>query len=214
MLSQAYDIRCGGLNVVDPIPGYAYGSQSIPPAPISLTELDPLKISVGWTADDHRLLKQAGGVLAPQAKQIVAHWRAGIIASIPHLARHSRTPDNQPLPDYLARSSRRFEQWILDTCLRDYDQDWLNYQFEIARRHTTLSKNKADGVGSTPFVPYRDIVAFTAVMNETIKPYLAAAGHPAVEVGQMHAAWCRSLQLQIALWGRIYADPRLSVSQW
>jgi hypothetical protein len=57
-----------------------------------------------------------------------------------------------------------------DTCLRPYDQDWLNYQQEIALRRTSLKKNQADGVRSTEHVPFHDIVAFVAVMNDTIKP--------------------------------------------
>ena len=67
--------------------------------------------------------------------------------------------------------------WTL--CLRDYEQDWLNYQSEIAARHTSLKKNQTDSVNSTAYVPFRDIIAFTAVMNQTIKPYLAAGGSSA-----------------------------------
>jgi len=69
----------------------------------------------------------AGTVLADQTAQIVNHWRSGIIAGIPSLARHSRTPEGNAIPEYLANSNRRFEQWILGTCLRPYDQDWINY---------------------------------------------------------------------------------------
>ena len=116
-------------------------------------------------------------MLRDQTKQIVDHWRSSIIASIPNLARHSRTPEGNPIPEYLANSNLRFKQWILDTCLRPYDQDWINYQQEIALRHTSLKKNKVDGVRSTPYVPLRDVIAFTAVMNETIRPYLAAKGN-------------------------------------
>jgi len=53
-------------------------------------------------------------------------------------------------------------------------------------------------------VPLRDIIAFIPVMNETIKPYLAAKGHLPMEVDKMHLAWCKSLQLQIALWTNTY----------
>jgi len=56
-----------------------------------------------------------------------------------------------------------------------------------------------DGVHSTPHVPLRDVIAFTAVMNETIKPYLAAKGNSPEEVDKMHRAWCESTQLQMAL---------------
>ena len=150
----------------DLIAGYSYGSPTVPRSLVSLAELESLKVSAGFTQLDSDQLRLAGKVLSPQTQQIVAHWRAGIIASIPHLARHSRSRDGQPMPDYLARSNRRFEQWILDTCQREYDQTWLDYQLEIAARHTSLMKNQVDAVDSTPFVPLRDIIAFTAVMNQ------------------------------------------------
>jgi hypothetical protein len=54
-------------------------------------------------------------------------------------------------------------------------------------------------------VPLRDVIAFIPIMNETIKPYLAAKGHSSRDVEKMHLAWCKSLQLQIALWASLYA---------
>ena len=183
-------------------------------SPVSLAELGQLKISVGITAEHVQHLAMAGEVLDSQTRQIVEHWRSAIIASIPHLARHSRSPDGVLLPNYLKRSNLRFQQWILDTCLRPYDQDWLNYQHEIALRHTTAMKNRVDTVDSTPYVPFRDIVAFTAVMNETIKPYIAANGHNADQVDSMHQAWCKSIQLQIALWAKPFMDASANGQQW
>jgi hypothetical protein len=188
------------------ISGYSYGAAGLAASPVSLTELENLKTSAGFTEETQRYLRRAGEVLADQTAQIVNHWRSRIIASIPHLARHSRTPEGDPIPEYLAKSNLRFEQWILDTCLRSYDQDWLNYQHEIALRHTTVKKNQTDGVRSTQYVPLRDVIAFVAVMNETIKPYLAAKGHSAEEVDKMHLAWSKSLQLQLALWTGPYME--------
>jgi hypothetical protein len=75
-------------------------------------------------------------------------------------------------------------------------------------------KNRADNVASTPFVPLRDVLGFVAVMNETIKPYLAARGHPPEQVDAMHTAWCKSIQLQLALWAKTYMDPALAGEQW
>ena len=186
------------------IPGYTYGADSIETSPISLKELQELKVSVGLREEDERYLQLAGGVLGDQVKQIVEHWRSRIIASIPNLARHTRGPEGNPLPEYLEKSNQRFEQWILDICLRPYDQAWLDYQQEIALRHTSLKKNLVDGVQSTKHVPLRDIIAFIPVMNETIKPYLAAKGHSPTDVDRMHLAWCKSLQLQVALWTHTY----------
>ncbi len=200
--------------VAEEIPGYTYATAGVARSPVSMRELEDLKASVGFTADDERALHLAGEVLADQTRQIVEHWRSGIIAGIPNLARHSRTPEGDAIPDYLAKSNLRFEQWILDTCLRPYDQDWINYQQEIALRHTSVKKNQVDGVRSTPYVPLRDIIAFIAVINETIKPYLAAKGHPVAEVEKMHQAWCKSLQLQLALWAEPYTDARQAPNEW
>jgi hypothetical protein len=198
--------------VSDVIPGYEYGDRRMPTSSITLEELAALKRSAGFNEEDARYLHMAGEVLEDQTEAIVKHWRSGIIAGIPNLARHSRSPANEPLPDYLAKSNLRFRQWILDTCFRPYDQDWLNYQQEIALRHTTVKKNVTDGVQSTDHVPYRDIVAFVAVLNETIRPYLAARAHSEEIVTKMHQAWQRSLQIQIAVWAKIYTE--LKPNQW
>jgi len=200
--------------IADNIAGYTYGTAEVPTSKVSMRELEDLKITVGFTEEDQRYLRLAGEVLAGQTTQIVDHWRSGIIAGISNLARHSRTPDGNAIPNYLAASNLRFEQWILDTCLRPYDQDWINYQEEIALRHTSLKKNKVDGVRSTPYVPLRDIIAFIAIINETVKPYLAAKGHSVEDVDKMHRAWCKSLQLQTSLWARPYSDATQAPNEW
>jgi hypothetical protein len=200
--------------IAEAIAGYTYGSAEVAPSAVSLAELENLKVSAGFTAADEVYLRLAGTVLEGQTRQIVEHWRSGIIAGIPNLARHSRTPEGEPNPEYLAKSNLRFQQWILDTCLRPYDQAWLDYQQEIALRHTSVKKNKTDGVSSTPFVPLRDVLAFIVVINETIRPYLAAGGHSADEVEGMHRAWCKSMQIQAALWSRPYTESKLTPSEW
>ncbi|HEY6442317.1 MAG TPA: protoglobin domain-containing protein [Candidatus Acidoferrales bacterium] len=90
----------------------------------------------------------------------------------------------------------------------------MNYQQEIALRHTSLKTNKTDKVESAPYIPLRYFVAFTAVINDTIKPFLANKGHAAKEVEKMHSAWCKSVQLQIALWTEPYADSKLAPNEW
>jgi Protoglobin len=196
------------------IPGYTYGSADVSASPVSIEELGDLMRSAGFSDDDARHLRLAGEVLKGQTKAIVDHWRGRIIASIPRLARHSRTPEGGPIPIYLANSNARFQQWILDTCFRSYDRQWLDYQREIALRHTIIRKNATDGVRSTPYVPLRDAIAFVAVMNETIRPYLAAHGHSAEEIARMHLAWCNSLQIQMALWVRAYLDSGHLAEEW
>jgi len=171
-------------NVGQDIPGYSYGKSEVGPSRLSLADLERLKISTGFTERDRQSLLLAGEVLADQTEKIVAQWRSGIIASIPHLARHSRSPEGDPLPDYLAKSNLRFQQWIVDTCTKPYDQDWLNYQQEIALRHTAVKKNQTDGVHST-----------------------------LEDVERMHLAWCKSMQLQMALWVGPYIDASSTSSE-
>jgi hypothetical protein len=196
------------------IPGYAYGAPAVGVSSATLEDLQRLKVSTGFTEEDEHYLRMAGSVLEDQVERIVSHWRSNIIASIPHLARHSRSLDGSPLPDYLARSNRRFQQWIIDTCLRPYDQDWLNYQQEIALRHTSLRKNQTDNVVSTPHVPYSDILAFLVVLNDTIKPYLEAKGHSPSDVMHMHNAWCKSMHIQMALWAKHYMELENPSKEW
>ena len=102
--------------VAETIPGYNYGVPGVPRSPVSMTELEQLKRTVGWTLEDERALEMAGEALRDQARLVVERWRSQIIAGIPHLARHSRSLNGEKLPNYLARSNLRFEQWILDTC--------------------------------------------------------------------------------------------------
>jgi protoglobin len=201
--------------VAEEIPGYNYGAADVAKSPITTAELDLLKQSTGFTKEDERWLHVAGEVLADQTKELVGKWRA-VIAAHPHLARYSQRPDGQKDPHYSEATGLRFQQWVLDTCLRPYDQDWLNFQQEIALRHTTLKKNKTDQVESAPTVHLRDIVAFTAVMNDPniIKPFLSAKGNSPAEVEKMHQAWCKSLLLQIALWTEPYTNTRLAPNEW
>jgi len=195
------------------IPGYTYGAPAVTKSDVSIEDLERLKETVGFTTEDERWLKAAGSVLADRTHALVAKWR-GQIGQTPHLARHSKDPEGRPIPRYSEQSGLRLQQWVLDTCFRPYDQDWLNYQQEIALRHTSMKKNQTDGAQSTPFIPLRDVIAFTAYMNETIKPFLASRGHSTEEVEKMHSAWCKSIQLQIALWAQPYSSSRIAPDEW
>jgi hypothetical protein len=87
------------------IPGYTYGTPAVAVSTVTLDDLRRLRISAGFTEEDERYLRMAGSVLEDQVERVVNHWRANIIASIPHLARHSRNLDGSPNPDYLAKQS-------------------------------------------------------------------------------------------------------------
>jgi hypothetical protein len=201
--------------VAEQIPGYDYGSARIAKSPITMEQFELLKQSAGFSDEDERWLHMAGSVLEGQTKDVVLKWRSAI-ASQPHLAKYSLGLNAEKDPRYSELSGLRFEQWILDTCLRPYDQDWLNYQQEIALRHTSVKKNKTDHVQSAPTVHLRYIIAFTAVVtdSEIMKPFLSAKGHNATEVEKMHRAWCKSLLLQIALWTEPYTNADAAPNEW
>lgn len=132
--------------IADHVDGYTYGAAWVATSPVPMKESTELKISVGLTAEDEQYLRLPGEVLAHQTRQIVHHWRDSIIASIPNLARHSRSPEHEPLHEYKAKSNLRFKQWILATCLCPYHQEWFNYQQELhcATRDSTKLGRRAN----------------------------------------------------------------------
>jgi hypothetical protein len=188
------------------IAGYTYGTEAVAKAPMSVDDLELLKKSVLFTQEDERYLRMAGEVLSDQIEDVLDVWY-GFVASHPHLVYYFTGPDGQPDNPYLAAVRRRFGQWILDTCNRPYDQDWLNYQHEIALRHHRTKKNQTDKVQSVPNISYRYLIAFVYPITATIKPFLAKKGHGAEEVEKMHQAWFKSVVLQVALWSYPYVKP-------
>jgi hypothetical protein len=187
------------------IPGYAYGTTAVARSPVGLEDLELLKKSVLFTAEDERHLRMAGQVLADQVEEILDLWY-GFVGSHPHLVYYFGGPDGRPDAAYLAAVRRRFGQWILDTCNRPYDQDWLNYQHEIGLRHHRTKKNQTDGVQSVPHISHRYVTAFIYPITATIKPFLAKKGHSVDDVEKMHQAWFKSLVMQVALWSRPYVS--------
>lgn len=187
--------------------GYRYGDPALSPSPVSTEDLARLKLSTGFGEADVAALRQAGRVLADQVEQILDVWY-GFVGSHPHLLASFSTPAGEPLPAYLDAVRGRFGQWILDTCNRDYDDGWLAYQHEIALRHTSVKKNQTDGAPSVPHIPLRHVVALIAPITATVRPFLAAKGHAEADVEAMHAAWTKSVILQVALWAQPYGGPQ------
>ncbi len=182
------------------IPGYTYGQVSR--SPITMAELDLLKQTVLFGADDERALRLAGRVLAPQTDAILDVWY-GFVGAHPHLLRYFSF-NQQPDADYLARVRARFGQWIVDLCTRPYDQQWLDYQHEIGLRHTAAKKNQTDGATAEPLIHLRYLTAFIVPLTATIKPFLEQGYLPAAEVEAMHAAWFKAVTLTATLWALPY----------
>jgi len=187
--------------------GYTYDAPDLAPSPVTQEEFAALTASAGFTDADREALRQAGQVLADQVEDVLDVWY-GFVASQPHLLAYFCTPDGEPIDDYLAAVRGRFAWWILDTCNRTYDGQWLAYQHEIALRHTAVKKNRTDGVDSVPHIPLRHVIALVAPITATIRPFLAGKGHSSAQVEAMHAAWTKSVIVQVALWSQPYAGPQ------
>ena len=185
------------------IPGYTYGTPEVAQSPVGPEAFAKIKQAVMFTDEDERYLRMAGEVLADQVDDILDLWY-GFVGSHDFLVHYFAGPDGQPDSRYLEEVRRRFGQWIRDTCLRPYDQDWLNYMHEIGLRHHATKKNLTDGIQSVPLVHYRYIVAFIYPITATIRPFLAKKGHSPEEVDKMHQAWFKSVVLQVALWSYPY----------
>ncbi len=190
------------------IAGYLYGSDEVPRSPVSAEDLELLKQSVLFGPDDARALRQAGEALGDQVEEVLDVWY-GFVASHPHLVRYFADAEGSPIEEYLARVRARFGQWVHDLCERDWDQAWLDYQEEIALRHTEAKKNRTDGATGTPAeVPLRYMIAFIYPITATVREFLARKGHPDHEVEAMHQAWFKAVTLSVVLWARPYAAGR------
>jgi hypothetical protein len=187
---------------VDHIAGYDYGTKEVATSPVTMKELEQIIQTITLDSEDLRYLRMAGGVLENQTEAIINIWR-GVIGSTPHLAYYFKNESGQADEEYKARVKERFKQWIVDVCCKPYDQDWLNYQHEIGMRHTH-KKNQTDNAQAPPHIPLRYVIAFTAVINDTIKPFLAKKGHSLGVIEKMHKAWCKAVLLHITLWARAY----------
>jgi hypothetical protein len=185
------------------IAGYTYGSETLPPSPVSMEELEQIKQTATFTHEDISYLHLAGTILEDQTEDIINTWRS-VIGSTPHLAYYFAGTNGKPDENYKARAKERFKQWILDVCYRPYDEDWLSYQHEIGLRHTHIKKNLTDKSSAPPHIPLRYLIAFTAVVINTIKPFLFKKGKRAEEVEKMHQAWCKAVMLHVTLWSRAY----------
>ena len=187
------------------IAGYAYGTAEAARSPVSAEDLERLEQSVLFSEEDERALRMAADVLEDQVDDVLEVWY-GFVASHPHLVYYfSDAESGEPIGEYLERVRGRFGQWILDTCRRPYDREWLDYQEEVALRHTREKENRTDGVSSVDQIPLRYLVCFIYPITATMRDFLAKKGHSAEEVEAMHQAWFKAVTLQVALWSRPYA---------
>jgi hypothetical protein len=187
---------------METIKGYSYGKAA--QSPVSVTDLELLKKTVLFTSEDEKYLKLAGEVLKDQTNEVLDLWY-GFVGGNEHLV-HYFTHNGKPNMEYLTAVRARFGQWIMDLCTKPYDQDWLNYQHEIALRHHSTKKNKTDNVQSVPIIHYRYLVAFIFPITATIKGFLSKKGHDSETIEKMHAAWFKAVTLTVILWTYPYIN--------
>lgn len=157
--------------------------------------------------EDIRYLRMAGEVLDDQVEDVLDVWY-GFVGSHAHLVHYFSGADGKPSAEYLNAVRRRFGQWIRDTCAARYDRPWLNYQHEIGLRHTSAKKNKTDGISSAAqSIHLRYLIAFIVPITATIRPFLGKKGHSPNDIEGMHAAWFKSITLQVTLWSMPFVAP-------
>ena len=162
-----------------------------------------MKQTVTLTDEDLRYLRMSHEILHGQIEAILDTWY-GFIGRQPHLLQYfANRRTNQPDTGYLAAVRERFGAWILDTARAEYDAPWLAYQTEIGLRHT-LKKNQTDHVDSVPIIYFRDLFALYHPLTASLKPFLANTGASPDDVEKMHAAWQKSILLQLILWAQPY----------
>lgn len=180
----------------NPIPGYTYGQA--PQAPYGVDDLLRLQKALLWTEEDDRNLRELGDILEPQLDQLLDLWY-GFVGSHPHLVYYF-TSNGEPNAYYLQRVRERFGQWVLDVCRRPKDQTWLNYQWEIGRRHHT-QKNKTDHVSGSPtFIHLRYMIAFIFPITYTVRDFIQKKVSDPARVDKLYTSWFKAVVLSVALW--------------
>ncbi len=190
------------------IAGYDYGRTGVARSPVSLEELRQLEATVGWSAEDCKVLQRHEALFRGKAEEMVDSWRA-VIGAQPHLAKWFFGPDGKPDDGYKAKVKERFVQWVLDACFRPHDQAWLDYQEEIGLRHTPEKKNQTDGAQTPMLVPLRFLLAFGPVVALATRKFFVDAGIRDEELHKLQDAWSKAVQLHITLWSRPYVKEGL-----
>ncbi len=190
------------------IPGYDYGSATVPRSPVSLEELRQLEHTVGWSDEDAGVLQRHAEFFQTNAEAMVDCWRA-VIGSQPHLVKWFFGPDGNRDEEYAAKIKPRFVQWVVDATTRPHDQVWLNYQEEIGLRHTPQKKNHADQRETPPLVPLRYLLAFIPQVTLSARQFFIKAGLEGDELTHLEDVWTKAVHLHVTLWTRPYAKEGL-----
>jgi hypothetical protein len=186
------------------IHGYDRGTEKVAKSPITLAEWEDLKKSALFSEEDAVYLRLSESVLAVQVDDLLKTWR-GIIFDHPHLRAYDEDPKTHEVDtSYTAAVAKRFGQWVIDTARANYDQAWLDYQYEIGLRHHRSKKNQTDHAHTLGHIRARDVIAFCASIVVPMRAFLAKGGHPPDVVERMYDAWWKAMILQATLWMQPY----------
>ena len=184
--------------------GYDAHAKWLEKSPVSMEDFELLQKTVFFGPDDVKALKQAHKILKPQVSEILDLWYS-YVGSNEHLIYYFSDKKTGAVDTkYLQRVRDRFEYWIMDMTSGNYDQKWLNYQHEIAKRHHSVGKNRTDDTNSVDLIHYRYMVAFIYPITATIKPFLEKGNATPQQVEAMYEAWRKLTILTVILWTHPY----------
>jgi hypothetical protein len=186
------------------IKGYDFGKPELEKSPVTLQDLELIKRTLLWSDEDNRFLAMSGEILKTQTADVLDLWY-GYVGNNSHLI-HYFSKNEKPNMEYLKAVRARFEQWILDLCTKPYDQSWLDYQHEIAKRHHSTKKNVTDQVEAVQIIHYRYLIAFIYPITVTIKPFLSKKGHSSQDIDGMMNAWFKAITITVILWTYPYIN--------
>ncbi|MEO0479840.1 MAG: protoglobin domain-containing protein [Planctomycetota bacterium] len=183
------------------------GNPSAPQPPaLRVAEFRTMQDTALFGTEDIQALQRSRPILEPRLDELLDVWY-GFVASKPHLLASFSAPDGEVLPEYLAAVRKRFAAWVLATADANYDESWLRQQLEIGRRHHRTGKNRTDDADAVEHIPFRNLIPLCVPILTTLKPFLAEGADSAEDLEQMHAAWTKSVLLQVTLWSTPYIQP-------
>lgn len=186
------------------IPGYNKGSGELPPSEVSIGAFEQMCEAALFDEKDIEALRRSRAILEPQLNEILDVWYGFVGSKSFLLAQFADPETREPDGRYLERVRARFKRWVVDTAEANYDDEWLRWQAEIGRRHHRTGKNVTDQAQSTALIPFRYLLPLLEPIVATLRPFLEAGGHSVEVVDAMHAAWRKSVLLQVTLWSFPY----------
>lgn len=189
------------------IPGYTYGTDAVARSPISLDEFENMKKLAMFGEEDIKYLNLTYDIINDQMDDILAAMY-GFSATQTYMQYYwTQKGDAKPDQNYINAAKKRLSQWLLVTAKGNYDQKWLDYQYEIGRRHSRQAKNKTDHVNAADVVSFRYMIPGIYFVLYYLKQFFKKKEPSHEIVEKMYDAWLKSVLLQVGLWSQPYIIP-------